>query len=39
MFINSSGGVEMYGGFDNGKEDIGRTLLKLWDGFYEELKE
>ncbi len=38
MFINSSGGVEMYSGFENGKEDTGRTLLKLWDGFYEELK-
>ncbi|MHB1395016.1 MAG: TetR/AcrR family transcriptional regulator [Clostridia bacterium] len=38
MFINSSGGVEMHGIFKGSSEDIGKTLLSLWDSFYEELK-
>lgn len=38
MFINSSGGVEMYSAFKGSSEDIGKTLLNLWDSFYEELK-
>ena len=38
MFINSSGGVEMQGIFKGSSEDIGKTLLNLWDSFYEELK-
>lgn len=38
MFINSSGGVEMYSIFKGSSEDIGKTLLSLWDSFYEELK-
>jgi AcrR family transcriptional regulator len=38
MFINSSGGVEIFSIFKGSSEDIGKTLLNLWDGFYEELK-
>jgi TetR/AcrR family transcriptional regulator, transcriptional repressor for nem operon len=38
MFINSSSGVEMHSIFRGSSDDIGRTLLNLWDSFYEELK-
>jgi len=38
MFINSSSGVEMHSIFRGSSEDIGKTLLCLWDGFYQELK-
>lgn len=38
MFINSSSGVEMHSIFKGNSEDIGKTLLNLWDSFYEELK-
>ncbi len=38
MFINSSGGLEMHNIFIGSSEDIGKTLLALWDGFYRELK-
>lgn len=38
MFINSSDGVEMQSIYKGSMEDIGSTLLNLWDSFYEELK-
>lgn len=38
MFINSSSGVEMHSIFRGSSEDVGKTLLNLWDSFYEELK-
>lgn len=38
MFINSSGGVEMYGIFEGGSKNIGKTLLSLWNSFYSGLK-
>lgn len=38
MFINSSGGIEMFSIFKDSNEDIGETLTVLWNGFYEELK-
>ena len=38
MFINSSGGVEMYGIFEGDSKNIGKTLLSLWDSFYLGLK-
>jgi TetR/AcrR family transcriptional regulator, transcriptional repressor for nem operon len=38
MFINSSGGIEMNTIFQGSSEDIGTTLLTLWDSFYGELK-
>jgi TetR/AcrR family transcriptional regulator, transcriptional repressor for nem operon len=38
MFINSSGGVEMHGVFDGSSNNIGKTLLNLWNSFYEGLK-
>jgi len=38
MFINSSSGVEMQSIFRGSSEDIGKTLLSLWDSFYQELK-
>lgn len=38
MFINSSSGVEMHSIFRGSSEDIGKTLLSLWDSFYQELK-
>jgi len=38
MFISSSGGVEMNSIFKGSSEDVGRSLLSLWDGFYSALK-
>jgi TetR/AcrR family transcriptional regulator, transcriptional repressor for nem operon len=38
MFINSSSGVEMHSIFKGSSDDVGNTLLNLWDSFYEELK-
>lgn len=38
MFINSSGGVEMQSIFDGNSNNIGNTLLSLWNSFYEGLK-
>jgi AcrR family transcriptional regulator len=38
MFINSSSGVEMQSIFSGNSEDIGKTLISLWDSFYDELK-
>jgi AcrR family transcriptional regulator len=38
MFINSSSGVEMQSIFRGNSEDIGKTLLSLWDSFYQEIK-
>lgn len=38
MFINSSGGVEMNSIFKGSSDDIGKTLLILWDSFYKGLK-
>lgn len=38
MFINSSSGVEMESIFRGNSEDIGKTLISLWDSFYDELK-
>ncbi|WP_426348978.1 TetR/AcrR family transcriptional regulator [Alloiococcus sp. CFN-8] len=38
MFINTSSGVEMHSIFRGSNEDIGKTLLCLWDGFYQEIK-
>lgn len=38
MFINSSSGVEMQSIFRGNSEDIGETLISLWDSFYDELK-
>ncbi|MEG0771987.1 TetR/AcrR family transcriptional regulator [Clostridium sp.] len=38
MFINSSSGVEMHSIFKGSSEGVGKTLLNLWDSFYEELK-
>lgn len=38
MFINSSSGVEMQSIFKGNSEDIGKTLITLWDSFYDELK-
>jgi TetR/AcrR family transcriptional regulator, transcriptional repressor for nem operon len=38
MFINSSGGVEMNSIFKGSSEDIGISLVNLWDSFYKQLK-
>lgn len=38
MFINSSSGVEMQSIFRGNSEDIGKTLISLWDRLYDELK-
>lgn len=38
MFINSSGGVEMYSIFEGSSDDIAKNLLALWDSFYKGLK-
>jgi AcrR family transcriptional regulator len=38
MFINSSSGVEMHSIFREDSQGIGKTLLSLWDSFYQELK-
>lgn len=38
IFINSSGGLEMNSIFEGNSENVGKTLLSLWDSFYEELK-
>lgn len=38
MFINSSGGVEINSIFIGSREDIGKALLNLWNGFYKGLK-
>ncbi|MBI6873285.1 TetR family transcriptional regulator [Clostridium aciditolerans] len=38
MFISSSSGVEMQSIFSGNSEDIGKTLISLWDSFYDELK-
>lgn len=38
MCLNSSSGVEMHSVFRGNSEDIGKTLLSLWDSFYLELK-
>ncbi|MTK63671.1 MAG: TetR/AcrR family transcriptional regulator [Methanobacterium sp.] len=38
MFISSSSGVEMQSIFRGNSEDIGKTLISLWDSFYDELK-
>ncbi|KGK90205.1 TetR/AcrR family transcriptional regulator [Clostridium sp. HMP27] len=38
MFINSSSGVEMESIFRGNSYDIGKTLISLWDSFYNELK-
>ena len=38
MFINSSGGVEMNSIFQGSSEDIGKSLVNLWDSFYKQLK-
>lgn len=38
MFINSSDGVEMKNVYSGNNEDVGQTLLGLWDSFYQVLK-
>ncbi len=38
MFISSSSGIEINNITRGSREEIGKTLLSLWDGFYEELK-
>lgn len=38
MFINSSGGIEMSSIFKGSSEDIGSSLVELWDSFYKQLK-
>jgi len=38
MFINCSSGVEMQSIINGSIENIDKTLLSLWDGFYKELK-
>ncbi|WP_069999026.1 hypothetical protein [Cellulosilyticum sp. I15G10I2] len=38
MFISSSGGVEMYNIFKGSSDNVGKSLLNLWDGFYKALK-
>ncbi|HYF83585.1 MAG TPA: TetR/AcrR family transcriptional regulator [Clostridia bacterium] len=38
MFINSSGGIEMNNIFKGSSEDIGISLVNLWDSFYKQLK-
>lgn len=38
MFINSSGGVEMNSIFKGSSEDVGISLVNLWDSFYKQLK-
>jgi len=38
IFINSSGGVEMYSVYEGGSADINKNLLNLWDGFYKAIK-
>jgi TetR/AcrR family transcriptional regulator, transcriptional repressor for nem operon len=38
LFINSSSGVEMQSVLRGYSEDVGKTLISLWDGFYKELK-
>ncbi|MDV4151303.1 TetR/AcrR family transcriptional regulator [Clostridium sp. AL.422] len=38
MFINSSGGIEIYSVYESNGDEIGRKLLDLWDDFYKTLK-
>lgn len=38
IFINSSGGLEMNSVFEGNSKNIDKTLLSLWNSFYEGLK-